>query len=108
MQNQRSTSPCHHRCSAQALAMSTEAIEYVKKPAMEFIRDSWRLVKRCTKPDRNGELSQPGELAAALCAPPRAAPAWACADVCQLCRRPPLLPPPPPPPPRAAAPASPR
>ena len=36
--------------------MSSEAIEYVKKPAMEFIRDSWRLVKRCTKPDRNGAL----------------------------------------------------
>jgi len=35
------------------LAMSSEAIDYVKKPTMEFIRDSWRLVKRCTKPDRS-------------------------------------------------------
>jgi len=31
---------------------SSEAIDYVKKPAVEFIKDSWRLVKRCTKPDR--------------------------------------------------------
>jgi len=34
--------------------MSSEAIDYVKKPAVDFIKDSWRLVKRCTKPDRNG------------------------------------------------------
>eukprot|EP00962_Isochrysis_galbana_P001030 scaffold270_cov121-Isochrysis_galbana.AAC.20 len=34
--------------------MSSEAIDYVKKPAIDFIKDSWRLVKRCTKPDRNG------------------------------------------------------
>jgi len=33
--------------------MSSEAIDYVKKPAVDFIKDSWRLVKRCTKPDRN-------------------------------------------------------
>ncbi|KOO29210.1 protein transport protein sec61 gamma subunit [Chrysochromulina tobinii] len=32
--------------------LNSEAIEYVKKPTEEFIRDSWRLVKRCTKPDR--------------------------------------------------------
>ena len=37
-------------------AMSSEAIDYVKKPTMEFINDSWRLVKRCTKPDRTGAL----------------------------------------------------
>ena len=36
--------------------MSAEAIDYVKKPTMEFIRDSWRLMKRCTKPDRTGQL----------------------------------------------------
>ena len=36
--------------------MSAEAIDYVKKPTMEFIRDSWRLMKRCTKPDRTGQF----------------------------------------------------
>ena len=29
-----------------------EAIDLVKKPAIEFIKDSYRLLKRCTKPDR--------------------------------------------------------
>ena len=43
------------RCADPTRAtMSSDAIDYVKKPAMEFIRDSWRLVKRCTKPDRTG------------------------------------------------------
>ena len=32
--------------------MNSDAIDYVKKPTEEFIRDSWRLMKRCTKPDR--------------------------------------------------------
>jgi len=34
--------------------MSAEAIDYVKKPTMEFIKESWKLMRRCTKPDRNG------------------------------------------------------
>lgn len=38
--------------------LNSEAIEYVKKPTEEFIRDSWRLVKRCTKPDRQGARMQ--------------------------------------------------
>ena len=38
---------------------TSEAIDYVKKPTEEFIRDSWRLVKRCTKPDRTGAHSGP-------------------------------------------------
>ena len=42
------------RPSRYISTMSAEAIDYVKKPAMEFLRDSWRLVKRCTKPDRTG------------------------------------------------------
>lgn len=29
-----------------------EAIDFVKKPAIDFIKDSFRLIKRCTKPDR--------------------------------------------------------
>jgi protein transport protein SEC61 subunit gamma-like protein len=32
---------------------SSEAVDYVKKPVEDFIRDSWRLMKRCTKPDRS-------------------------------------------------------
>ena len=43
-------------CLQNLAAMSAEAIDYVKKPTMEFIRDSWRLMKRCTKPDRTGQL----------------------------------------------------
>ena len=43
--------------------MSTEAIEFVKKPAVEFLKDSWRLVKRCTKPDRNGAPLVPTQAA---------------------------------------------
>jgi len=31
---------------------NSEAIDYVKKPCQEFMSESWRLVKRCTKPDR--------------------------------------------------------
>ena len=38
--------------------MSADAINYIKKPTEEFLRDSWRLVKRCTKPDRNGAPAQ--------------------------------------------------
>jgi len=45
--------------------MSSEAIDYVKKPVVEFIKDSWRLVKRCTKPDRHGALGKKGLVAAA-------------------------------------------
>ena len=40
--------------SASLARMNSEAVEYIKKPAEEFIRESWRLVKRCTKPDRQG------------------------------------------------------
>ena len=36
--------------------MSAEAIDYVKKPAIDFIKESWKLMRRCTKPDRNGAL----------------------------------------------------
>ena len=38
--------------------MSADAINYIKKPTEDFLRDSWRLVKRCTKPDRNGAPAQ--------------------------------------------------
>lgn len=31
-----------------------DAVAYVKQPTEEFVRDSWRLMKRCTKPDRTG------------------------------------------------------
>ena len=34
---------------------SSEAIEYIKQPAMKFLKDSYSLVNKCTKPDRNGE-----------------------------------------------------
>ena len=47
--------------------MSSEAIDYVKKPTMEFINDSWRLVKRCTKPDRTGAQMRALASAALLC-----------------------------------------
>ena len=39
---------------AASAIMNSEAIDYVKKPTEEFISDSWRLLKRCTKPDRQG------------------------------------------------------
>lgn len=32
-----------------------DQIQEVVKPAKDFIKDSIRLVKRCTKPDRKGE-----------------------------------------------------
>jgi len=32
--------------------LNSEALDYVRKPTEEFVKDSWRLVKRCTKPDR--------------------------------------------------------
>ena len=34
---------------------SSEAIDYIKQPAMKFLKDSYSLVNKCTKPDRNGE-----------------------------------------------------
>ena len=37
---------------------NSEAIDYIKKPTQEFVSESWRLVKRCTKPDRAGALLQ--------------------------------------------------
>ena len=38
--------------------MSADAINYIKKPTEDFLRDSWRLVKRCTKPDRTVRRAQ--------------------------------------------------
>jgi|TARA_B110001469_G_C9530679_1_gene263807 hypothetical protein len=35
--------------------MSSEAIEYIKQPAMKFLKDSYSLVNKCTKPDRTGK-----------------------------------------------------
>ena len=34
--------------------MSSEAIDYIKQPAVKFLKDSYSLVNKCTKPDRNG------------------------------------------------------
>jgi protein transport protein SEC61 subunit gamma-like protein len=31
-----------------------DVAEYAVKPVKEFAKDSYRLVKRCTKPDRKG------------------------------------------------------
>merc|ERR1712086_663434 len=36
-----------------AAMASSEAIEYIKQPAMKFLKDSYSLVNKCTKPDRN-------------------------------------------------------
>eukprot|EP00321_Phaeocystis_globosa_P008326 CAMPEP_0118827964 /NCGR_PEP_ID=MMETSP1162-20130426/16105_1 /TAXON_ID=33656 /ORGANISM="Phaeocystis Sp, Strain CCMP2710" /LENGTH=71 /DNA_ID=CAMNT_0006758853 /DNA_START=61 /DNA_END=276 /DNA_ORIENTATION=+ len=33
--------------------MSSEAIDYIKQPAVKFLKDSYSLVNKCTKPDRN-------------------------------------------------------
>ena len=42
--------------------MNSETVEYIKKPAEDFIRESWRLLKRCTKPDRTGARGARGML----------------------------------------------
>ena len=34
--------------------MSSEAIDYIKQPAVKFLKDSYSLVNKCTKPYRNG------------------------------------------------------
>ena len=83
--------------------MSADAINYIKKPTEDFLRDSWRLVKRCTKPDRNGAPAQSAapthghtaRVGATRCAPrvgatlgaPRDAPPRRHAAVQRVCGR---------------------
>ena len=95
----------HLELSARRAAeeMSADAINYIKKPTEEFLRDSWRLVKRCTKPDRNGAPAQSAapthghtaRVGATRCAPrvgatlgaPRDAPPRRHAAVQRVCGR---------------------
>ena len=48
-------------CSVRGVHVSVtmDVMDIAVKPVKEFAKDSYRLVKRCTKPDRKGASKQP-------------------------------------------------
>ena len=40
-------------------SVTMDVMDIAVKPVKEFAKDSYRLVKRCTKPDRKGASGQP-------------------------------------------------